>query len=112
MENYKNRYGNLLDNVMKKRDDKMVNSAEEFMDSMAANRQAEIDKLNSAMNARERKEQAERDRIKQTNAALNKWIDVIMSKEEAKQKQHEAEQQAIKDAEMRRRTKQNMNWIP
>lgn len=72
MENYKNRYGNLLDNIMKKRDDKMVNSAEEFMDSMAANRQAEIDKRNSAMNARERKEQAERDRIKQTNAALGK----------------------------------------
>lgn len=41
MENYKNRYGNLLDNVMKKKDDKMVNSAEEFMDSMAANKQAE-----------------------------------------------------------------------
>lgn len=35
-EDYKNRYGNLLDNIMKKRDDKMVNSAEEFMDSMAA----------------------------------------------------------------------------
>lgn len=112
MENYKNRYGNLLDNVMKKKDDKMVNSAEEFMDSMAANKQAEIDKRNSAMNARERKEQAERDRIKQTNAALNKWIDVIKSKEEAKQKQREAEQQAIKDAEMRRRTKQNLNWTP
>lgn len=64
------------------------------------------------MNARERKEQAERDRIKQTNAALNKWIDVIKSKEEAKQKQREAEQQAIKDAEMRRRTKQNLNWTP
>lgn len=112
MENYKNRYGNLLDNVMKKRDDKMVNSAEEFMDSMAANRQAEIDKHNSAMNARERKEQAERDRIKQTNDTLNKWIDVIKSKEEAKQKQREAEQQAIKDAEMRRKTKQNLNWTP
>lgn len=90
MENYKNRYENLLDNVMKKKDDKMVNSAEEFMDSMAANRQAEIDKRNSAMNARERKEQAERDRIKQTNAALDKWIDVIKSKEEAKQKQRRA----------------------
>lgn len=112
MENYKNRYGNLLDNIMKKRDDKMVNSAEEFMDSMAANRQAEIDKRNSAMNARERKEQAERDRIKQTNAALGKWVDVIKSKEEAKQKQREAEQQTIKDAEMRRRTNQNVNWTP
>lgn len=112
MENYKNRYGNLLDNVMKKRADKMVNSAEEFMDSMVANRQAEIDKRNSAMNARERKEQAERDRIKQTNDTLNKWIDVIKSKEEAKQKQREAEQQAIKDAEMRRKTKQNLNWTP
>lgn len=112
MENYKNRYGNLLDNVMKKRDDKMVNSAEEFMDSMAANRQAEIDKRNSAMNARERKELEERDRVRQTNAALNKWVDVIKSKEEAKQKQREAEQQAIKDAEMRRQTKRNMNWTP
>lgn len=112
MENYKNRYGNLLDNVMNRKDDKMVNSAEEFMDSMAANRQAEIDKRNSAMNARERKEQEERDRIKQTNAALDKWIDVIKSKEEAKQKQREAEQRAIKDAEMRRRTKQNLNWTP
>lgn len=112
MEDYKNRYGNLLDNVMKKRDDKMVNSAEEFMDSMAANRQAEIDKRNSAMNARERKELEERDRVRQMNAALGKWIDVIKKKEEAKQRQREAEQQAIKDAEMRRRTKQNLNWTP
>lgn len=112
MENYKNRYGNLLDNVMKKKDDKMVNSAEEFMDSMAANRQAEIDKRNSAMNARERKELEERDRVRQTNAALNKWVDVIKSKEEAKQKQREAEQQAIKDAERRKQTKRNMNWTP
>lgn len=112
MENYKNRYGNLLDNVMKKKDDKMVNSAEEFMDLMVANRQAEIDKRNSAMNARERKEQAEQNRIKQTNVALDKQLDVIKSKEETKQKQREAEQQAIKDAEMRRRTKQNLNWTP
>lgn len=52
------------------------------------------------------------DRVRQTNAALGKWIDVIKSKEEAKQKQCEAEQQAIKDAEMRKRTKQNLNWIP
>lgn len=104
MENYKNRYGNLLDNVMKKRDDKMVNSAEEFMDSMAANRQAEIDKRNSAMNARESKEQAECDRRRQTNEVLEKWLNVSKRKEEVKQRQREAEQQAIKDAEMRRRT--------
>lgn len=83
----------------------MVNTAEEFMDSIAANRQGEIDKRISAMNARECKEQTERDRIKQTNATLDKWIDVIKSKEKVKQKQHEAEQQANKDAEMCRRTK-------
>lgn len=44
--------------------------------------------------------------------ALNKWIDVIKNKEEAKQKQRKAEQQVIKDAEMCRRTKQNLNWTP
>lgn len=112
MEDYKNRYGNLLDNVMNRKDDKMVNTAEEFMDSMAANKQAEIDRLNSAMNARESKEQAECDRLKQTNEALEKWVNVSRRKEEEKQRQHEAEQQAIMDAEMRRQTIQNMNWAP
>lgn len=112
MENYKNRYANLLDNVMNRKDDKMVNTAENFMDSIASNRQAEIDKRNSAMSARERKEQAECDRRRQTNEALEKLINVSKRKEEAKQKQREAEQQAIKDTEMRRRTKQNLNWTP
>lgn len=56
MENYKNRYGNLLDKVMNKKDDKMVTTAEKLVDSISANKQAEIDKRNSAMNARESKE--------------------------------------------------------
>lgn len=112
MENYKNRYGNLLDNVMNRKDDEMVNTAEKFVDSIAANRQAEIDKRNSTMGAMERKEQAERDKIKQTNEVIEKWINVSKRKEEAKQKRREAEQQAIRDAEMRRRTNQNLNWLP
>lgn len=41
---------------MNKKDDKMVNTAEKLVNSTAANRQAEIDKRNSAMSARERKE--------------------------------------------------------
>lgn len=110
MKNYKNRYGNLLDNVMNKKDDKMVNTAEKLVNSIAANRQAEIDRRNSAMSARESKEQAECDRRRQTNEVLERWVNVSRRKEEAKQKQREAEQQAIKDAEMRRRTKQNLNW--
>lgn len=39
MDNNKKRYGNLLDNVMKKQDDKMVNAAEKFVDSIASNKQ-------------------------------------------------------------------------
>lgn len=112
MENHNDRYGNLLDNVMNRKDDKMVHTAEKLVDSISANKQAEIDKRNSAMSARERKEQAEHDRLKQTNDALEKWISVSKRKEEEKQRQREAEQQAIKDAEMRRITKQNLNWTP
>lgn len=62
------------------------------------------------MNAGESKEQAECDRRRQTNEVLERCVNFSRRKEEAKQKQYKAEQQAIKDAVMRRRTKGNLNW--
>lgn len=99
------RYGNLLDNVMNKKDSTMIDTVDRLNSKIKAERQAENDRINSSIRNREFKEQAECERVENTNVILNKYIDKIKAKQEAEIKQSEAEKAERKRRELSAQTK-------
>lgn len=106
------RYGDLLDNVINKKDTTMIDTVERLTNKMITERQAEVDRINSNIHNKELKKQSECERIENSNAILNKWVDVVKDKHELEVKLTDAKQKAIHDAEMRRKTNENLNWKP
>lgn len=106
------RYGNLLDNVMNKKDTTMIDTAERLTDKMIARKQAEINRINSSIRDRELSKQLERETIEKSNEVLNKWINVVKAKHDAESKRADVKRKEMCDAEMRRKTTENLNWKP
>lgn len=111
MDKTHSRYGDLLDKVMEKKEDRMLASAMKIRENInAENKRKEQEKLR-------REFEKESDRIEEQNrqqATLdfaNAMLDRYKQRREAERKKKEAEEEERKRREASRKFVENMNWM-
>ena len=111
MDKTHSRYGNLLDKVMEKKEDRMLASAMRIRENMIADQQQK------ALEKFRRERKKELDRIKEQNRQqktldfANAMLDRYKQKQEAERKKKEAEEEERERREASRRFVEHMNWM-
>lgn len=111
MDKTHNRYGDLFDKAMKKKEDKMLASAMHIRDNInAENKRKEQEKLR-----REFKKESDRieeqNRQQETLDFANAMLDRYKQRREEERKRKEAEEDERRRRESSRRFVENMNWM-
>lgn len=111
MDKTHSRYGNLLDKVMEKKEDRMLASAMRIRDNInAENKRKEQDKLRRELE-KEADRIEEQNRKQETLDFANAMLDRYKQKQEAERKKKEAEKEERERREASRRFVENMNWM-
>lgn len=111
MDKTHSRYGNLLDKVMEKKEDRMLASAMRIRENMIADQQQK------AQEKFRRELKKESDRIEEQNrqqATLdfaNVMLDRYKQRREEERKRKEAEEEERRRREASRKFVENMNWM-
>ena len=111
MDKTHNRYGDLFDKAMKKKEDKMLASAMHIRDNInTENKRKEQEKLR-----REFKKESDRieeqNRQQETLDFANAMLDRYKQRREEERKRKEAEEDERRRRESSRRFVENMNWM-
>lgn len=111
MDKTHSRYGNLLDKVMEKKEDRMLASAMRIRDNInAENKRKEQEKLRRELK-KESDRIEEQNRQHETLDFANAMLERYKQKQEAARKRKEAEEEERKRRESSRRFMQHMNWM-
>ena len=111
MDKTHSRYGNLLDKVMEKKEDRMLASAMRIRDNInAENKRKEQDKLRRELE-KEADRIEEQNRKQETLDFANAMLDRYKQKQEAERKKKEVEKEERERREASRRFVEHMNWM-
>ena len=111
MDKTYSRYGDLLDKVMEKKEDRMLASAMRIRDNInAENKRKEQEKLRRELK-KESDRIEEQNRQQETLDFANAMLDRYKQKQEAERKKKEAEEEERKRREASRRFVEHMNWM-
>lgn len=111
MDKTHSRYGNLLDKVMEKKEDRMLAAAMRIRDNInAENKRKEQEKFRRELK-KESDQIEEQNRQQETLDFANAMLDRYKQKQEAERKRKEAEEEERKRRESSRRFVEHMNWM-
>ena len=111
MDKTYSRYGDLLDKVMEKKEDRMLASAMRIRDNInAENKRKEQEKLRRELK-KESDRIEEQNRQQETLDFANAMLDRYKQRREEERKRKEAEEDERRRRESSRRFVENMNWM-
>lgn len=111
MDKTHSRYGDLLDKVMRKKDDKMLTSALRIRDNInVENERKEREKFQRELE-KESKKIEDQNRRQETYDFANAMLDRYKQRQEAECKRKEAEEDERRRRGSSRRFVENMNWM-
>jgi len=111
MDKTHSRYGDLLDKVMEKKEDRMLASAMRIRDNInAENKRKEQEKLRRELK-KESDQIEKQNRQQETLDFANVMLDRYKQRREEERKRKEAEEEERRRREASRKFVENMNWM-